>query len=102
MKLPVLVATDAANQGNVKDETSHAAYLYETMIRRMPVAEVQKLVDEWRTRKVNALLTMAGAFLQGSLEIPSLVQDGVTEKVSDSATSFYVCKSGEVVLSCQS
>jgi len=24
------------------------------MMRRMPAADVQKLVDEWRTRKVNA------------------------------------------------
>lgn len=81
-----------------RDETGHAAYLYEAMTRRLPVAEVQKLVNEWRTRKVNALLTMAGAFLQGSLEMPLLVQDGVTEKVSDSATS---CESGKVVLSYQ-
>ena len=58
------------------DETGHAAYLYEAMTRRMSISEVQKLVDEWRTRKVKALLTMAGTFLQGSLEMPSLVQDG--------------------------
>lgn len=70
-----------------KDETGHAAYLYEAMTRRMPAAEVQKLVDEWRTRKVNALFTMAGAFLQGSVELPSLVQD-VTERVSDGALAF--------------
>lgn len=59
-----------------KDETGHAAYLYEAMMRRLPAVDVQKLVDEWRTRKVNALLTItAEAFLQGSLKMPSLVHD---------------------------
>jgi rubrerythrin len=38
-----------------KDETDHAAYLYEAMMRRMPARQVQKLVDEWRTRKVQAV-----------------------------------------------
>lgn len=61
------------------DETGHAAYLYEAMMRRMPAADVQKLVDEWRTRKVNALLATVGGLLQRSGKTPSLVQDGVTE-----------------------
>lgn len=58
------------------DETGHAAYLYEAMSRRMPVADVQKLVDEWRSRKVNALLAMVSGLLQRSGKMPSLVQDG--------------------------
>lgn len=57
------------------DETGHAAYLYEAMTRRMPVADVQKLVDEWRSRKVNALLAMVSGLLQRSGKMPSLVQD---------------------------
>ena len=57
-----------------KDETGHAAYLYEAMARRMPTTEVQKLVDEWRTRKVNALLGMVGGLMQRS-GMPSLVQE---------------------------
>jgi len=52
----------------------HAAYLYEAMMRRMSAADVQKLVDEWRTRKVNALLAMVGSLLQRSGKTPSLVQ----------------------------
>jgi len=56
------------------DETGHAAYLYEAMMRRMSAADVQKLVDEWRTRKVNALLAMVGSLLQRSGKTPSLVQ----------------------------
>lgn len=46
-----------------KDEKSHAAYLYEAMMRRMPAADVQKLVDEWQTRKVKAILSMVNGLL---------------------------------------
>ncbi|MHC5726604.1 MAG: ferritin-like domain-containing protein, partial [Nostoc sp.] len=46
-----------------EDETGHAAYLYEAMMRRMSATKVQKLVDMWRTRKVNALLAMVGDIL---------------------------------------
>jgi rubrerythrin len=66
-----------------KDETGHAAYLYEAMMRRMSAAEVQKLVDEWRTRKVNALLAFASNILQGKGQTRSLVQDGAASE-SDS------------------
>ena len=31
-----------------EDETTHAAYLYEAMQRRMSAIQVQQLVDEWR------------------------------------------------------
>lgn len=60
-----------------KDETGHAAYLYEAMMRRMSATQVQKLVDQWRTRKVNAMLAFAGNLLQRKDNTPSLVQDGV-------------------------
>lgn len=69
-----------------KDETDHAAYVYEAMMRRMPAADVQKLVDEWRTRKVNALLAMVGGLLQRSGKTPSLVQDGAPAEMSDEGT----------------
>ncbi|MER3589509.1 MAG: rubrerythrin family protein [Mastigocladus sp. ERB_26_1] len=66
-----------------KDETGHAGYLYEAMMRRMPAVEVEKLVDEWRTRKVNALLAFASNILQGKGQTRSLVQDAATSE-SDS------------------
>ncbi|MBO3457629.1 ferritin-like domain-containing protein [Aetokthonos hydrillicola Thurmond2011] len=46
-----------------KDETYHAAYLYEAMMERMSATQVQKLVDHWRTRKLNALMAIAGTLL---------------------------------------
>lgn len=68
------------------DETGHAAYLYEAMTRRMPAAAVQKLVDEWRTRKVNAMLAMVGGLLQRNGKMPSLVQDGAPAEMPDDTT----------------
>ena len=75
---------DEPNSRNLKqgmlsianDETGHAAYLYGAMMRRMPAAEMQKLVNGWRTRKVKATLAVIGScsssdgFLGGVL--PSL------------------------------
>jgi len=68
------------------DETGHAAYLYEAMTRRMPAAAVQNLVDEWRTRKVNAMLAMVGGLLQRHGKMPSLVQDGAPAEMPDDST----------------
>ncbi|WP_341527235.1 ferritin-like domain-containing protein [Nostoc sp. UHCC 0302] len=58
-----------------KDETGHAAYLYEAMLRRMSANQVEQLVDKWRNRKINALLAMVGGILQRNGETRSLVQD---------------------------
>lgn len=38
-----------------EDEKSHAAYLYDAMMRKMNVTQVETLVEEWRVRKVNAI-----------------------------------------------
>lgn len=60
-----------------QDETGHAAYLREAMERRLPAAAVERLIDEWRTRKVNALMAMVSNLIQKGGKSPSLVQDGV-------------------------
>ncbi len=59
-----------------QDETRHAAYLKAAMERLLPAARVESLIDEWRDRKVNAMLAMVGQFLQRSGNLPSLVRDG--------------------------
>ncbi|MEH2441580.1 ferritin-like domain-containing protein [Nostoc sp.] len=64
-----------------QDETGHAAYLYEAMMRRMSAAKVQKLVDMWRTQKINALLAMVGGILHRNGETRSLVQDGAPSEI---------------------
>ncbi|MEA5597245.1 ferritin-like domain-containing protein [Rivularia sp. UHCC 0363] len=58
-----------------RDETTHAAYLYEAMTRRMSAIQVQQLVDEWRSRKVNAITAFIANKLQGKDNQRSLVQD---------------------------
>jgi rubrerythrin len=59
-----------------KDETGHAAYLYEAMRRRMSSSDAEKLIDDWRQRKVNAMLAFANDLLQRKGQSRSLVQDG--------------------------
>jgi rubrerythrin len=66
-----------------QDETGHANYLYEAMTRRMPAIEAQKLVDEWRTRKVNALIAFTGNLFQRHGKTPSLVRDGVCAETAE-------------------
>ncbi|MBD2058551.1 ferritin-like domain-containing protein [Oculatella sp. FACHB-28] len=66
-----------------QDEKGHAAYLLEAMERRLPHNQVIALVDEWRTRKVNALLAMVGNLIQRNGQQPSLVQDGVPAEMSE-------------------
>lgn len=67
-----------------QDETGHAAYLREAMERRLPMEAVERLIDEWRTRKVNAQLAMVTNLIQKGGQTTSLVQDGApTEMPND-------------------
>lgn len=66
-----------------KDEERHAAYLKEAMERRLPYLEVTALVDEWRTRKVNALVAMVTNLLQKGGKTPSMARDGVPTELAD-------------------
>jgi len=67
-----------------QDETGHAAYLREAMERRLSADAMQRLIDEWRTRKVNAMIAMVTNLIQKGGKTPSLVQDGVpTEMPND-------------------
>ena len=68
-----------------QDETRHAAYLREAMERRLPADTVERLIDEWRTRKVNALLAMVTNLIQKGGKTPSMVQDGVPTEMSTDA-----------------
>lgn len=67
-----------------QDEHRHAAYLLEAMERRLPYAEVVALVEEWRTRKVNAMMAMVGSLWQKGGKMPSMARDRVpTERVGE-------------------
>ncbi|WP_341532202.1 ferritin-like domain-containing protein (plasmid) [Nostoc sp. UHCC 0302] len=58
-----------------EDEASHAAYLYEGMMQRMSINQVQKLVDDWRIRKVNSIFRMATSVFQNDNNARSISQD---------------------------
>lgn len=70
-----------------KDEEGHAAYLREAMERRLPYLEVTALVDDWRTRKVNALVAMVSNLVQKGGKTPSMARDGVPTEVSEEMAS---------------
>lgn len=59
-----------------KDETGHAAYLREALERRLPLSEVDQVLNNWRTRKVNALVAMVKGFLEKGGKLPVLTQEG--------------------------
>ncbi len=90
-RMAKVLPEDEATSRNLKkslysvanDETGHAAYLYEAMMRRMSAANVQELVDAWRTRKVNAMLAMIGGLLQPKGQLPNLVQEGMPQEVTE-------------------
>lgn len=67
------------------DETGHAAYLYEAMQRRLSPDAIAQLTDQWRTRKVDALLAMVNNFMQRGGQMRSLVQDGAPVDMSAEA-----------------
>lgn len=69
-----------------QDETRHAAYLREALERRLPRQAVDQVMDEWRSRKVNALLAMVGGLMQKGGKAPTLVQEGTAVEVMQEAT----------------
>ncbi|MEB3279582.1 MAG: ferritin-like domain-containing protein [Lyngbya sp.] len=68
-----------------QDETRHAAYLLEALHRRLTPAEVANVIDEWRTRKVDALLAMVGNFVERQGQMRSLVQDAAPSQTHEEA-----------------
>jgi len=66
-----------------EDEKGHARYLREALERRVSYREANELIDEWRTRKVNAMLAMARNFLEKGGKMPSLTTDGVPAEMSE-------------------
>ncbi len=68
-----------------QDEVGHAAYLREAIESRLGADAAQQLIDEWRTRKVNAMLAMVTNLIQKGGKSPSLVQDGAPTEVPNDA-----------------
>ena len=68
-----------------EDETRHAAYLYEAMQRRLPTAEVEALVADWRKRKIDAMFAMVGDMVKTGGNSRSLVKDGAPSEIEQPA-----------------
>ncbi|MEM7759871.1 MAG: ferritin-like domain-containing protein [Cyanobacteria bacterium P01_A01_bin.40] len=68
-----------------QDETRHAAYLYQAMQRRISTAEVNRLIEEWRKRKIDAMFAMVGDMLTTGGNSRSLVKDGVPTEMDEQA-----------------
>ncbi|BAZ43642.1 hypothetical protein NIES4102_06430 [Chondrocystis sp. NIES-4102] len=61
-----------------QDETRHAAYLYESMQRQLPQAQINNLVDEWRKRKIDAMFAVVGEMITSGDRGTSLIKEGQT------------------------
>lgn len=68
-----------------EDETRHAAYLYEAMLRRLPETEVEALVADWRKRKVDAMFAMVGDMVKTGGNSRSLVKEGAPSEIEQPA-----------------
>lgn len=59
-----------------QDETGHAAYLREAMERRYGARQTQVLIDEWRSRKVDAMLASMQSFISKGGKMAQMVEEG--------------------------
>ena len=90
-RMAKVLPEDDPNSKNLKqgilsianDETRHAAYLYEALQRRLSDSAAAAVVEEWRQRKVNALIAMASNLFQKGGKIPSMVQEGAPTDLPD-------------------
>ena len=70
-----------------QNETGHAAYLREAMERYLELATTEQAIDEWRTRKVNAMFAMVTNFVQKGGQMASMVEEGAPVEMEVSLTS---------------
>lgn len=66
-----------------RDETRHAAYLYEALQRRLPQQQVDDIVEEWRGRKIDAMLAVVSNMITTGGKSRSLVKDGAPTEIDE-------------------
>jgi rubrerythrin len=66
-----------------EDESRHASYLKEAMHRSYDYWTVEALIDEWRSRKVDAVMAMVGNFIQQGGQTRPMAQDRTEETTSE-------------------
>ncbi len=67
-----------------QDETGHAAYLFEAMERRFGSVKTQRLVEEWRDRKVNAMVAGVQNFIEKGGKMAEMVEEGAPIDMTES------------------
>jgi rubrerythrin len=70
-----------------EDETGHAAYLREAMERRFGARATQVLIDEWRTRKVNAMFAAVQNFISKGGKMAQMVEEGAPVDMAEVQTA---------------
>lgn len=68
-----------------QDEVGHAAYLHEAMERRFGIVKTQALIEEWRTRKVNAMVAGVKNFIDKGGKMAQMVEEGAPVDMSEVA-----------------
>lgn len=67
-----------------QDESSHAAYLYEAMHRRLSAREVKIMITEWRKHKIDAMFASVADIILTGGNSNSLVKDGAPTEIEQS------------------
>jgi len=67
-----------------EDEDRHASYLKEAMTRRYDYFATEALMNEWRSRKVDALMAMVWNLIERRGAMRTLAQDRVDDSGSES------------------
>jgi len=81
--VPAMDSIRAGIESVARDEDRHAAYLKEAMVRRYGYAATTAMIDEWRSRKVDALMAMVGSLIQKGGEMSTLAQDRSPNQADD-------------------
>lgn len=68
-----------------KDETKHAAYIYQAMKRRLSTTEVEAMITEWRKHKIDAMFASVADIIITGGSSRSLVRDGAPTEIEQSA-----------------
>lgn len=83
--LPDMDTTRIAILSVSEDEARHASYLKEAMQRRYGFMATESLINDWRSRKVDALMAMVGGLIERRGAMRTMAQDS-SDKDSTAVT----------------
>ena len=77
--VPDMAKIQAGIYSVAQDEDGHASYLKEALLRRYGYLTTDALINEWRSRKVNALMAMVGNMIERRGQMRTMAQDRVED-----------------------